>query len=340
MPDDAIPEGRASVRDFLARALRAYYARGGAIGAEGDFYTAANVSLFPSALRRFVDAAVERLEGARVVELGGGTGALAQALGREIVVVEPHEGMAERQRARGLRVVASLDELRPAPTVFLANEVLDALPVHKLVMTEEGMREAYVERDGGRVAETLGPLSRPELERAARRLAPHLPPGCAAEACLDAAELLDQMARAAPRCYALFVDYGGTPERLYGESRPRGTLRGYHRHQVTDAYERPGEQDVTADVDFGWVQELARERGFDVAGYRSQGEMLADLGLLDDMMAAMGRGDMEAYFAGKGLLMPGGMGERFQALLLARGAPVEPPLPGFRPDLMPGASRR
>lgn len=329
-------EGPLRARDLLAWCLREYYSRGPAIGAGGDFYTASNVTLFPDALRRFVDGAIARLGGARVVELGGGLGHLAAHLGHDVTVVEPNAGLAEAQRARGLRVVASLDELRPAPTVFLANEVLDALPVHRLLATPEGIREAYLDvDDAGRLREVPGPLSTPLLERAARRLAPHLGVGCAAEVDLDAADLLASMARAAPQGVALFVDYGGDPERLYGEHAPGGTLRGFHQHRVRDPYERPGEQDVTADVDFGWIETLAGEAGWTPAGRRSQGELLADLGLLDDLMAALSRGDIEAYMAGKNLLLPGGMGERFQALLLVRGAPAEPPLPGFRPRVTP-----
>lgn len=337
-------EGPLRVRDFMELALYdpsdGYYAKGPAIGAEGDFYTASNASLFPHALSRFVKAAIDRLDGARVVELGAGTGELAGSLGVDVTVIEPSAGLARKQQARGLQVARSLDALRPAPTVFIANEVLDALPVHRLLATPEGVREAYLMLDGGALREVPGPLSEKGLHAAAERLAPYLVPGASVEVCLDAGNLLDAMTRAAPECIALFLDYGGSPAELYAPPRPGGTLRGFHQHKVTGAYERPGEQDVTADVDFGWVAEQARERGYAVAGPRAQGEFLADLGLVDDLMAAMQRGDMQAYLAGKNLLMPGGMGERFRAMALARGAAVDPPLPGFRADTFPGASRR
>lgn len=328
-------EGPARVRDVLADALRDYYAKGPVIGPEGDFYTAANATLFPGALRRFVDAARERLGGdARVVELGGGAGHVAAALGDGVTIVEPSPGLAEVQRARGLHVAPSLDALEPAPTVFLANEVLDALPVHRLRRTEEGMRECSLDAD---LREVPGPLSRPELEEAAARLAPHLPVGCAAEVNLDAAHLLADLRRAAPRAIVLFLDYGGEPARLYGDHAPEGTLRGFHQHKVTPPYERLGEQDVTADVDFPWIEILAQRQGFSTFGTRTQGAFLADLGLLDDMNAALARGDVQAYLAAKNLLLPGGMGERFHALALAHGLPADPPLPGFRS--LPGGFR-
>lgn len=337
-------EGPLRVRDFMEIALydprEGYYAKGPAIGAGGDFYTASNVSLFPHALARFVKDAIDRLDGARVVELGGGAGEVARGLGLEVTIVEPSPGLAERQRARGLQVVSSLDELRPAPTVFLANEVLDALPVHRLLATPEGVREAYLLMEDDGLVEVPGPLSEKGLARAAERLAPHLALGASVEVCLDAGGLLDAMSRAAPSFLALFLDYGGEPAELYGPERAGGTLRGFHQHRVTGPYERPGEQDITADVDFPWIVELARERGLGIAGPRSQGEFLADLGLLDDLMGALQRGDMDAYLAGKNLIMPGGMGERFRALALGRGAPLDPPLPGFRADTFPGASRR
>lgn len=321
-------DGPMRVRDFMEAALTAYYSRGPEIGARGDFYTASNVSLFPHALARFVKAALQHLDNAaRVVELGGGRGDLAKHLGVDITIVEPMTGMAKRQEARGLGVVSSLDELRAVPTVFVANELLDALPVHRVHGTPEGAREGYVAWTTGRFAETLGPLSD-------ARLPIDIPEGSVVEVCLAAGDLLDAIGNAAPRSIALFLDYASPGP------RPGGTLRGFHEHRATDAFERPGEQDVTADVDFAHVAKLARERGFDILGERSQGEFLADLGLLDDMMAAMSRGDTEAYMAGKNLLMPGGLGERFRVLCLGKGVSPTPLLPGFRADIYPGASRR
>ncbi|HVM44808.1 MAG TPA: SAM-dependent methyltransferase [Candidatus Thermoplasmatota archaeon] len=320
-------DGPMRVRDFMERALAEYYGRGPDIGAEGDFYTASNVSLFPHALSRFVKAAIERMETARVVELGGGRGDLAKHLGVDITIVEPMAGLAAKQEARGLQVAASLGELRPAPTVFVANELLDALPVHRVHGTAHGPREGYVTWSEGAFHETLGRMSDP-------RLPTDVPEGAVVEVNLAAGDLLDAMAAVAPRFLALFLDYAAPPPRA------GGTLRGFHRHRVTGPWERPGEQDVTADVDFAHVARLARERGLDVHGERAQGEFLADLGLLDDMMGALSRGDTAAYMAGKNLLMPGGMGERFRVLLVGRGVAREPPLPGFRADIYPGVSRR
>jgi SAM-dependent MidA family methyltransferase len=235
--------------------------------------------------------------------------------------------MAQAQEARGLHVARALHELRPAPTVFIANEVLDALPVHRVHGTAEGLREGYVSWDGARFLETVGPMTVPPLSAS-------LAPGDVVEVNADAETLLRAMADAAPRGIALFLDYAAGPP------RPGGSWRGYHEHRVTDALERPGEQDITADVDFADVAARAQAAGWDVLGERAQGEFLAVLGLLDDMMAAMARGDTEAYLAGKNLLMPTGMGERFRVLVLGRGIPREPALPGLRADTFPGASRR
>ncbi|MFA5860861.1 MAG: SAM-dependent methyltransferase [Candidatus Thermoplasmatota archaeon] len=337
-----VADGPITVRDFMDAALydadEGYYSKGPRIGGEGaDFYTASNVSLFPNALGRFVKAAVERMGGvARVVELGAGEGDLAKRLGFEITVVEVSAGLAKKQEAMGLQVVRGLDELREAPTIFIANEVLDALPVHRVVMAVSGLRELYVDAS---FREVEGALS-PALDTAARRLA-WLPIGARAEVNLAARELLVAMARAGPKSLALFLDYGARQsERLYGEHAMDGTLRGFRAHKVTPPLERPGEQDITADVDFSWIATLAAEAGYASAGIMLQGEFLADLGLVDDLQAALARGDMQAYLAGKNLLMPTGMGERFQALLLARDVHADPPLPGFRKDIYPGASRR
>lgn len=332
--------GRMSVRDFLALALDAYYASGPKIGAEGDFYTSANVSVFPRALRRFATDALARLgKGARIVELGGGTGKMAAALKLDVTVVEPSQTLAESQRALGLRVVSSLADLEPAPTLFLANEVLDALPVHRIHHTPDGMREGIVELRDGLIVETTAPIELPALADAAKRLEPIVPVGCAAEVNLDARKILAQMAKASTSAIALFIDYGGREGETYGDFRPHGTLRGFRDHRATDWWDSPGAQDVTSDVDFDHVERVARVLGWEPVGYRLQGEFLMDLGLVDDMMQAMSDGHTSTYLAAKNLLLPGGMGERFKALALARGVPATPPLPGFREGIYGGDAR-
>ena len=117
-------------------------------------------------------------------------------------------------------------------------------------------------------------------------------------------------------------------------------LRGFREHRVTSWLDAPGEQDVTADVDFALVARFAKEAGFETLGPVPQSDFLGDLGLVDDLTAALARGDTQAYLAGKNLLLPGGMGERFRALGLVRGVRAEPALPGFRKDIYPGPSRR
>src|SRR5438552_3394882 len=208
-------------RDFAASCLDAYYAKGPSIGGErGDFYTAANVSLFPHAIGRFVDAAIERLGGAgvRVVELGGGTGELAARLARDITIVEPSPSLRAAQQARGLRSVPSLADVPQGPTVVLANEVLDALAPHRVWRTTEGPRESYVAWRDGRFVEEPGPLS-PEV-------APFVPAalevGAKTEIGLGARELLASLAKATTSCIAVFLDYA--------RDEPRDTMRGFREH--------------------------------------------------------------------------------------------------------------
>lgn len=318
-------EGAVTFRDFMDAALydpeEGYYAKGPHIGADGDFYTANNVSLFPHALSRFVKAALERMGGARVVELGAGTGELADKLGADVTIVEPSAGLAAKQQARGLQVVRALEDLRSAPTLFVANEVLDALPVHRVTSATE----KYVALQNGKLVEIDGPLTIEPRD---------VPEGTILEVNQNADQLLASMANAAPKSLALFIDYAAA------EPRPGGTARGYKSHVVTDALANPGDQDITADVDFAAIAKRADKLGYRVAGLTTQGEFLADLGLIDDMTAALSRGDMNAYLAAKGLIMPGGMGERFKVLLLARDVATQPALPGFRKDTYAGASRR
>lgn len=324
-------EGPLPFSEFMEAALyhpeHGYYAQGPAIGAEGDFYTSASLPPFAWALARQARDAWERLgrpDPFRIVELGGGTGALATRLRDEIarddelakaarlVLVERAAGLAAAQRARGFDVVARLDDLPPAPTLLVANEVLDALPVRLFL---PGRRERRVGESRGRLAFVDVPAGdAPDVASGLREVAVGL----------DA--LLAGVARVVAPGYALLVDYG---ER--GPSpRPDGTLRAFAEHRVeADLLAEPGRRDLTADVDFAAVEAAAARAGLAPLGFTTQGRFLVALGLLEHAAREQGRGDPQPMLQAKTLVLPGGMGERFKVLALGRDAAG--PLAGFRP---------
>jgi len=137
------------------------------------------------------------------------------------------------------------------------------------------------------------------------------------------------------RGYAIVIDYGYPTVELYRGHRLAGTLRAYAAHTVTeDPFVRVGRQDLTAHVDFTALQRAGEAVGMSPAGFTTQGALLASLGLGDRLLALQRDpgATLADYHAAQAavlrLIDPGGLG-RFGVLIMARDAPVDPPLGGF-----------
>jgi len=322
-----------------------YYTTREVFGESGDFTTASEMTpLYARALARAFGPQVTAT-GARVVELGGGTGRFAAdliaALARddlkpEVVIDEVSPRLAARQAACLETAVptdaarfsfARIRDLAPGPTVVVANEVLDALPVRRLIVRPGGLHEQVVVdgRDG------LALVERPLPEASARaveaRYGEHLaalPDGYVFELGTRVEALVRRLARLVTIGAVWFVDYGETRREYLYPGRVDGTLVCHHRHTVNhDPLARPGEQDMTAAVDFTRVAEAAVAAGFEVAGFATQAHVLVNLGF-DELIADLADDDarMDAVAAMKTLLLPGQMGERMKVMLLTRGLPT------------------
>ena len=160
--------------------------------------------------------------------------------------------------------------------ILVANELLDALPVHQVVMREDGLREVYVESTvdsrqshrsttatvDWRLTTIEGPLSTPALADYLARLGVVLESGWRVEINLRAVEWIRQAARQLRRGFIILVDYGHEARELYSASHASGTLTTFAGHTMagpeakTPAWlERPGDQDITAHVDFTSVRD-------------------------------------------------------------------------------------
>ena len=354
-------------REFMELALylpgAGYYARPGATtGRAGDFSTSSDVS--PDFGRRLAVQAAEaweRLGGGpwQLVELGPGRGLLAvdlldglarhapaaRAALAELVLVETSDALRAAQAERlaaghpglPLRWAASPAELAPASIqgVILGNEVLDALPTHWLTRRREGLVERYVTVDGaGALALTDGPLSDPRLAARAARYGLLARDGDDAEICLAMEDFVAAAARALGRGALLFIDYGHPAARLADEDHADGTLVAYRGHRVVfDLLAQPGEQDLTAHVNWDHLADLAAAEGLVPCGRARQERFLLALGLLEDLLldpdpAAMTPAEQARRLAARALVMPGaGGGARFEVAGFVRGIP--PDLRGF-----------
>jgi SAM-dependent MidA family methyltransferase len=328
-----------------------YYTGGSAkLGGAGDFVTAPELSpLFAQTLARHLTE-VQEAAGGGVLELGAGSGRMAcdllraldqmQRLPGRYAILEPSPELRQRQQQRLAALpdrltgrVSWLDALPEAWTgSVLANEVLDALPVH-LVVWGETLHERGVVQAGGRFRYADRPLAPGPLHDAAARI--DAPAGYLSEICLGAPALVETLATLLQHGVLLFTDYGFGEREYYHPQRMRGTLMCHYRHRAhDDPFFLPGLQDITAHVDFTSVASAAVRGGLQLAGYTSQAHFLVNLGITD--LLARESAQDAAHFArvaqAQKLLSPAEMGELFKVLALARG-PL-PTLTGFlRGDL-------
>ncbi|HZM34375.1 MAG TPA: SAM-dependent methyltransferase [Burkholderiales bacterium] len=309
---------------YMELALQHYYgARAQGIGAGGDFVTAPELgTLFGRTLAR-------SLPFERVLELGAGTGKLAEVILSErrceYTILETSPALQERQRERlGDRVefVERLPERFHG--LILANEVADALPVHLISWTESGILERGV-REG--FAWEDRPATGTLLAEA-RRISVPVP--YLSEIGLAARAWMRSLADCLESGVILVIDYGFPRHEYYHPQRACGTLMCHHRHQAhADPFAHPGDEDITAHVDFSALADAAREAGAQVVGYATQAQFLVNCGITDVLAEANAENALHyAPIAAEAqtLLSPAEMGELFKVLAVGRGAP---PLSGF-----------
>jgi SAM-dependent MidA family methyltransferase len=207
--------------------------------------------------------------------------------------------------------------------VLFANELLDAMPVHQVVMRRGGLREVYVDASGGALRTIEGPLSTPELAAYLNRLGLSLEPGWRVEINLRACEWIRTAARRLIRGFIIIVDYGHEARELYSPSHAGGTLTTFARHTMAGPespadvpawLEDAGHRDITSHVDFTSVRAAAESEGLTTIGFLDQTYFLIGLGAANFDVS-----DLKKRLALKTLLMPGGLGSTHKVLILGKG---------------------
>jgi SAM-dependent MidA family methyltransferase len=318
------PQQRITFADFMELVLyhpqQGYYSRPqGVIGLAGDFLTSPHLARDFSEL--IGDQWVEWWhhlgcpQPFQLVEMGAGQGVLAADLlshlqryhgecfaALQYIIVERSEGLIQTQRQRllpwGDRVSwAQLDQLGDNAIVggFFSNELVDALPVHQVVLTAAGLQEIYVTlTDVDEVREVVGPLSTPRLGDYFALVDidlthPPYPLGYRTEVNLAALDWLQTLAHRLGRGYILTIDYGYPASRYHSPSRSQGTLQCYHQHSHhDDPYRHLGQQDITAHVNFTALERQGDRCGLTNLGLTQQALFLMALGL-GDRLSALGQ---------------------------------------------------
>ena len=319
--------GWISFARYMELAVQAYYGRSDRqFGAQGDFVTAPELgSLFGRTLAR----QIEEIEGP-ILELGAGTGALAETLlkelEREYLILETSGALRSRQAARLGGKVKFLDRLPEAfRGVVIANEVVDAMPVHAVGWRGTRIVERGVSKD---LAWEERPASGAVLEEAQ---AIEVPAPYDSEIGLAGQAWMRSLAGHLAEGVIFIIDYGFPRREYYHPQRSMGTLMCHARHRAHgDPFERPGEQDITAHVDFSALARAARAVGVEVLGYATQAQFLVNCGITD--VLAQVNIENALHYApiaaeAQKLLSPAEMGELFKVLAVGRG--VKQPLLGF-----------
>src|SRR5688572_13253147 len=312
---------------FMELALQAYYGRSDRqFGAHGDFVTAPELgSLFGRTLAR----QLKEIEGP-ILELGAGSGALAevllQELEREYLILETSGALRRRQSERLGGRVKFLDSLPSGFSgIVVANEVVDAMPVHAVGWRATGIVERGVSRN---LSWEERPASGALLEQAK---AIDVPVPYDSEIALAAPAWMRSLGERLEHGVIFVIDYGFPRHEYYHPQRSMGTLMCHARHRAHgDPFERPGEQDITAHVDFSALAAAAREAGLEVLGYANQAQFLINCGITDVLAEAnMDNALHYAPIAAEAhmLLSPAEMGELFKVLAVGRG--TRTPLLGF-----------
>jgi SAM-dependent MidA family methyltransferase len=350
-------EGYISFERFMEMALYepglGYYSAGNRkFGEAGDFITAPEFSsLFSACLARQCQQIFELTGSKNILELGAGTGVMAcdiltelQRSGRlpdSYLILETSADLRQRQQqiiARRhpefISRVKWLDTLpgKPFAGVILANEVLDAIPVHRFCKVDGVIRELMVGYDGGTFKWQLDADISELFKTRLTGLLSDVPDAYTSEYSEMIPPFIRSLSEILVTGAIIFVDYGYSRRDYYHPQRTEGTLICHYRHRAhDDPFIHVGYQDISTFVDFTLVAESAHEAGLDVKAYTSQAQFLLSLGI-DQLMHELAGEDeivrLRLSQQASSLILPGEMGEKFRVMALTKG--INGNLEGFR----------
>ena len=329
-------------------------------GIAGDYFTSPD--LHPIFARLVARQGVEMWEALgrpapfTWVEMGPGRGWFARDFLRwmktaqpdlfgtlDYVAIEPgpqqrlhlRERLTEDGLESKVRLLSSLEELEPRTGCFFSNELVDSFPVSVVTRAGGHLKEVYVAAEGEALREVPGPISDSRIAAAVARYASGLEEDHRTEVNLRAVQWMRSVAEKLVRGFVITIDYGDLAARLYTPDRPRGTLMTYRGHiAAEDFYRAPGEQDLTAHVNFSALMDAGNEAGLEFMGFTTQERFLMALGEGNEFADLYDSGQnerekLQARLKLKRLIHPEGMGTVFKVLIQHRGVGT-PQLTGLK----------
>lgn len=358
--DIAAQGGWISFARYMELALYApglgYYTAGARkFGASGDFITAPEISpLFGRTVARQA-AEIMAGSGPDILELGAGSGKLAADMLAELerlgnlpdryAILEVSADLRDRQQALlRVRLPHLMDRVHWLDTLpekfsgaIIANEVLDALPVHLVHWSDSAISERGVMCGEHGFIWQERAISDAALLQAAQQI--RVPDDYVSEICLASRGLIGSLAQMLERGAMVFIDYGFGAREFFHPQRSSGTLMCHYRHHAhDDPFFLPGLQDITAHVNFSDIAEYGIDTGMELLGYTSQAFFLINCGitaLLEDTSPEFLRDYLPLSAQLQKLTSPAEMGELFKVIAMGKKFTVSPderiskPLCGF-----------
>jgi SAM-dependent MidA family methyltransferase len=351
--------GSISFEQYMQMALYepglGYYSAGSSkFGEQGDFVTAPEISpLFSRCVARQCQQVLSEISSSSIFELGPGTGAMAIDIMRELkrnnslpetyYLLEPSADLHQRQQDNIRNTVPHLEEhfvwLDSLPEekisgVILANEVVDAMPVKRIVIDSE-IKECAVACDAGAndqiqfqwIRKNIGKNLKADIKELLGTLGEPLPTPYITEINCNIKPWLNSLSDVLDEGLILISDYGYPRQEYFHPQRRAGTLICHYRHHAhDDLFLYPGLQDISASVDFTAVAEAAVDVDLHVSGFTTQAHFLIACGLdlfvseyeIDDVVERLKMTQQV-----RKLTMPGEMGEKFKFIGLTKALDIQ-----------------
>jgi len=353
--------GWISFEQFMNLSLYApgmgYYSSGATkLGSAGDFVTAPEISsLFGRTLAQQILQISQQIKHADILEFGAGSGKLAldllleleksNALPGKYFILEISAELRQRQQTlftdKIPHLVHLIEWLEQLPDQFtgtiLANEVLDAMPVHIVKWDNNVLFVRGVRWQNNQFSWQDRPINNTELNHNASQLTPQINPDnnltytYVSEINLTASHFMHSLTSILQQGVILLIDYGFGRSEYYHPQRNQGTLMCHYRHHAhDDPFYLPGLQDITSHVDFSAVTQAAENTRLPLLGYTTQAYFLINCGITE-ILAQTPAEDTRNFLPQSSqlqkLISPAEMGELFK--VIAFGKDFSEPLIGF-----------